>query len=383
MKKKLTFALALTLALVLAGVALAASLNVFGLFKDDEVKGKQLSQLAEVAQTYGETITKTPQTRPQEMESLDDYQKLIAKLNAKTFDFTLEQAYADNKTLYISYTLKVAKPEITYHEGQPSGDFEWYAEGKRWLDDRQLTGDPALKQELEEFLNQPQARYFTFYSPSLADGASLLDGTDLPIQDSGTKRLEDGTVQGYTACRIPESVSKDQPLEAVMNIIYGYIVVYQDEAGYKEAFVNNPEDRGMKRLTFTIARNGKTTSLVGSLSHQADTAEGSYTAQAQAFLSPVNIKGTVTIKGSQAWIDSWHKANAMMDDATGTVDRIYDYVLYAGDTPYVNKHGGISLKDNGDIVIDLDFDAPGTGQPLHLRPVYRDGEIMGEDIVLK
>ncbi len=49
MKKKASFALVLTLALLLAGVALAASLNVFGLFKEDEHKGKQLEKLAQVA----------------------------------------------------------------------------------------------------------------------------------------------------------------------------------------------------------------------------------------------------------------------------------------------------------------------------------------------
>ncbi|HHX21835.1 MAG TPA: hypothetical protein GX722_08600, partial [Clostridiales bacterium] len=56
-KKKLSFALAATLALILAGVALAAGLDVFGLFKKDEVRGKQLEQLSEVAQTYAQTTT--------------------------------------------------------------------------------------------------------------------------------------------------------------------------------------------------------------------------------------------------------------------------------------------------------------------------------------
>jgi len=90
----------------------------------------------------------------------------------------------------------------------------------------------------------------------------------------------------------------------------------------------------------------------------------------------------VTIKGSQVWVDSWQAAFEMQDGAT-TVDRIYDYVLYAGEQPYANRGGSISLANNGDIVIGLDFDAPASGQPLTLRPVYRDGEAPGEAIPLQ
>ena len=384
MKKKLTFALALTLALVLAGVALAASLNVFGLFKNDEAKGKQLEKLAEVASTYAQNTSIPPEAAPAEAPQ-DDYQKLMAQLKTKTIDFTLEQAYADDKTLSFSYTLKDAARKVSYHDGQPTGDFQWLDEKKgRWFDVHMLNDDdPEVNRQAKEHLNQPGSHYLISQTIGLGDGATLTDGTDLAIQDSQLKILPDGSVQGYMTCHIPDSVPADKPLEVELIIGYTAFLIYQDDAGYKDAYVINPEDQGMKRLTFTIDRNGKTTSLTGSLTHQADSADGSYTAQAQLFLSPVNMKGTVTIKGSQTWIDSWRKANAMMDDATGVVDRIFDYVLYAGDTPYVNKHGGISLKENGDIVIGLDFDAPAPGQPLHLRPVYREGEVTGEDMMIK
>ncbi len=71
---------------------------------------------------------------------------------------------------------------------------------------------------------------------------------------------------------------------------YGAMVVYQDGTGYKDAYVNDPADRGIKRLIFTIARNGKTTSKSGEMSHKAATEAGSYSARAQLFLSPVNAK---------------------------------------------------------------------------------------------
>ncbi len=45
----------------------------------------------------------------------------------------------------------------------------------------------------------------------------------------------------------------------------------------------------------------------------------------------------------------------MMDDAAGTLNRIFDYVLYAGDKAYPNKDGAIAIKDNGDIVIGLEL----------------------------
>lgn len=385
MKKKMTFALAFALALLLAGAALAASLNVFGLFKDDEVKGRQLSQLAQVAQTYDKAENIPAQGQPAAEAPQDDYQRLIAAQQSKTIDFTLNQAYADDKTLSLSYTLRGAGIKASYHEGTPSGDFTWDSEGKdRWTDTHMISGEEsALNQKIGEHLNRPGSHYLVMESASLGDGASLTDGTNLSIQDSQVKTLEDGTRQGYMTCRIPDGVPDDKPLEVELVIIYGATVVCQDESGYKTDFVANPADRGIKRLHFTIARNGKTISLSGQLTHQAETAEGSYTARAQLFLSPVNAAGTVTIKGSQAWVDSWHKANAMMDDAAATADRIVDYVLCAGDKEYSNRDGAIAIKDSGDILIILDFDAPQPGQPLRLRPLYREGGVPEEDIALQ
>lgn len=384
MKKKMTFALAFALALLLAGVALAAGLDVFGLFKKDEVRGGQLSRLSEQARTYAQTTHIPARDAPAEAPQ-DDYQRLIALQQAREIGFTLEQAYADDQTLSFSYTLRGAGIKASYHEGMPSGDFTWDSEEKdRWTDTHMISGEASsLNQKIGEHLNRPGSHYLVMESASLGDGASLTDGTNLPIQDSQVKTLEDGTRQGYMTCRIPDGVSADKPLEVELVIIYGATVVYQDESGYKTDFVANPADKGIKRLHFTIARNGKTVSLSGELTHQAETAEGSYTARAQVFLSPVNATGTVTIKGSQAWVDSWHKASAMMDGAADTADRIYDYVLYAGDREYPNHGGGISVQDSGDIVIALDFDAPQPGQPLRLRPLYREGGAPEEDIALK
>lgn len=376
MKKKASFALILTLALLLAGVALAASLNVFGLFKEDEHKGKQLEKLAQVATTYGETAS-IPAQETSEEAPKDDYQTLLAMVKNKAIDFTLEQAYADDKTLSISYTLKDAAPRVSYHEGEPTGSFEWLREikDKRWTDEHMLNvEDKALNEQVKEHLNTPGSRYIVMNSTGLGDGARLTDGTDLPIRDSGLTRLPDGSVQGYMTCSIPDGVPGDKPLEVELIIGYGAMVVYQDEAGYKDAYVNDPADRGMKRLTFTIARNGQTTSQSGELSHKAATEAGSYSAKVQIFLSQVNAKGSVTLKASSAWVDSWHKVNAMMDDASGTANRIFDYVLYAGDKAYPNKDGAIAIKDNGDIVISLDFDAPDSDQNLTLRPIYRDDQ---------
>ncbi len=382
MKRKMTLALALTLVL-LVGVALAAGLNVFGLFKDDEQKGKQLAQLAEVAQTYAQTTSIPPQGQPEEPPQ-DDYQKLIAYQKTRLFDFTLEQAYADDRMLYMTYTLKGIEQRVDFHEGIPSGDFEWWREarGKRWQDER-IFGDAAQNQMISDHLNQTGSHYVTMDTAGLGDGATLSDGTILSIQDSKSIALDYESVQGFMACQIPEGVQQDQPLEVELVILYGTQVVYQDELGYKEAYVANPANRGIQRIRFTIQRNGTTTSQSGEIAYQAETEGGSYTARAQVFLSPVNVQGTVTITASQAWVDSWHVANATMDEGTGTVDRIFDYTLAAGDKTYPNKDGAISLNDNGDIVIGLNFDAPEGGQMLTLHPVYRDHEALEEAVILK
>ena len=382
MKKKMTFALALMLVL-LTGIALAAGLNVFGLFKDDEQKGKQLAQLAEVAQTYAQSTNIPPQGHPEDSPQ-DDYQKLIAYQQTRSFDFTLEQAYADDKTLYISYTLKGTGQMVDLHEGIPSGDFEWReVQGKRWQDER-MFGDAAQNQMFADHLNQSGSHYVTMDTAGLGDGATLTDGTDLSIQDSQRIALDDATLQGFMACQIPEGVQQDQPLDVELVILYGTNIVYQDEVGYKEAYVANPENRGIQRIRFIIDRNGKTTSQSGEFTHHAETETGSYSARAQIFLSPVNVKGAVVLKASQGWVDSWHAANALQDQATGTVNRIFDYTLVAGDKTYPNKDGGIAINANGEIVIGLNYDVPEDGKTMTLRPIYRDhDEASGEAIPLK
>lgn len=387
MKKKLSFALAATLALMLAGIALAAGLDVFGLFKKDEVRGKQLEQLSEVAQTYAQTTTFPAQEEktPEKEAPQDEYQRLIALQQARTIEFTLQQAYADDKSISLSYTLKNPSQEVSFHKGASLDNIAWDQEdkGKRWTDDHLYDHENlVLSRQVADYLNKPDSSYIVIDTAGVGDGATLTDGTNLPIRYSGTKTLADGSTQGYMTCSIPDSVPADSPLDVELCVLYGAKVVYQDEEGYKWAYICNPADSGIKRIHFTIARSGKTTSLSGALIHEANSPEGSYTAQAQVFLSPVNVIGAVTIKGPQAWIDSWQVAFRMQDGGT-TVDRIYDYVLYAGEQPYANRGGSISLADNGDIVIGLDFDAPASGQPLTLRPVYRDGEVLGEAIPLQ
>lgn len=383
MKKKLSFALALVLALILLGAALAAGFDVFGLFKDDEVKGKQLSQLSEFAQTYAQTTT-FPGQKPTQDAPQDDYQRLVSQLQAQEIEFTLQQAYADDKTLSLSYTLSQAAQQISFGDGMPAGAFDWSPgeEGKRWTDLYSLSfEDEAQNQRAADHLNQPGGKHMIVRNMGVGDGASLLDGTDLPIEDSQVKAMEDGSIQGYMTCQIPDSVPVNDPLEIDIMVSYSAMVVYQDGEGYQTAYVRNPADQGIKHISFVIARSGKTSSLSGSISYEADDPQGSYLAQAQVFTSPINLKGSVTIKGPEAWTASWQAAFQTQDGAANAINRIFDYVLYAGDRPYPNHDGGISLLDNGDIVIGLDFDTPGENKHLSLRPVYRDGQTPQEESI--
>lgn len=384
MKKKMMISLALMLVL-LTGIALAAGLNVFGLFKDDEHKGKQLAQVAEIAQTYAQSTNIPPQGQL-EAPSQDDYHKLIDYQKTRSFDFTLEQAYADDKTLYISYTLSGAGTKVDFYEGIPSGAFEWWteAEGMRWQDERSF-GDTTLNQMIADHLDQPGGHYVTMDTASLGDGATLADGTGLSIQDRRSMVFDDESLQGFMICDIPEGVQRDQVLDVELTILYGTHVVYQDEAGYKEAYVDNPENRGIQRIRFTIDRNGKTTSQSGELQHHAQTEQGSYNARALVFLSPVNVKGSVVLKASQSWVDAWRDANSLQEQTIGAVNRIFDYALVAGNKTYPNKDGGISINENGEIVMNLNYDVPEDDAIMMLHPIYLDldHEALGEDILLR
>ena len=371
MKKKVSFAMVLVLALALVGAALAAGFNVFGLFADDASKGTRLQKLGEVSQYVGET-TSLPATSAPTGKEETDYDRLINHQFSRSLEFTLEQAYTTDQSLYLSYTLRGANPQVQYGTGVPTGGFAWVDYPGLRIQENMSFADTTLDQRVGEWMDKHADAHVVIDHAGLGDGAELADGTPLDIVDSNRIQVDDDTVQGYMECRIPLGKAKATTLPIKLTLLYSTSVYHQNAEGYQWAHVARPDNRGIEYIQFNIEKSGKTTSATGHLDHQDTQAQDRYIAHARLFLSPVDIRSTVTLHASPQWTEAWRAALANMN-AAPKVDRIYNYVLQAGGTLYPNLDGGVQLKDNGDIVIDVRFDRANNLKDMQLVPEYREG----------
>lgn len=376
MKRKVSLALvmALTFALALAGVTLAASLGVFGQFAQDENKQQRMETLDSKAETYDTTVEVTPEVeiRPAK-EAENDYELLLAYQKERAFTFTLNQAHTAGSSLFVSYTLEGIAPNLTKGEGLPTGPFDWIQEEGQWSDENQLWNNPELQDEAGNWLNAKDGRYIKMDSAGMGDGANLLDGTVLDILDGDTQRLDDNTLQGYMECALPEGLEGDT-LTFQVYLIYGSMVVYQDQEGYRTAYVSLPDKKNIQYIPLTISRTGTTVSKTGSLNTDV------YSVTAQVFISDIDLQGTAKMEVPQSWTAPWK----MLGDGSGQTDYIMDYKLYIGDTPQNNQNGGVLVVDDTHLEISLRYNLPKEGDVLRLVPVYsKTGDHPKEGIELK
>jgi hypothetical protein len=379
-KKKMSAAviLAMVLMLVLLGAAVAASLGVFGQLAGDESNGNKLQNLENVSKTYGQTQTAGPLAAAdvQASKAEDVYSQVLAHQKERAFEFTLEQAHFDGKTITISYTFREhGNQDIILGEGMPSGDIPWNIQKQGKADGSNIFGDQELNKKITDHLNTHDSAYVMIDFASLGDGFFLSDGSDLDITDSGSKELADGRTQGYGEYQgIPEAFKEADSIETSMHIIYGTEIVYQDANGYKEAVVMNPEDRGLKDIRFTILHDGKT------LIKSGEAAFEKYSVKAELTISQVDISATLTMKCPGDWTRVW----TQMGEFKAEEDYVYDYALYAGGKLCKETDCGIKVIAPDQLEMRLRYELPASYQELTLRPVYmRGGEKTGEDVAIK
>lgn len=189
---------------------------------------------------------------------------------------------------------------------------------------------------------------------ALGDGAALEDGTTLTIWDRG-EETADGVTCGYQEVELPETAKPGEALCVVLTVI-----AENEDGTYR--FVEAP---------FTVTPAERQTYAGG-----ASFAE--YSADAQLYVTDVEIYGEVDVTGQTAWAELY-ESRADTDEE----DYVVDYQLIADGEVLYNKDYTYGEADGG-YGIPVRYDLPESCENLALRPVrYLSGECIEEEIVLK
>ena len=189
----------------------------------------------------------------------------------------------------------------------------------------------------------------------LGDGAELADGTTLTIWDRGDTTDESGVTRGYQEVELPEAAKPGEALAVVLTVI----------------IADGTDARRYVDVPFSVTLDGRET-RTGSASFDE------YSAQAELYITDVEIYGEVDVVGQMGWRELYMN-RADTDDA----DYVVDYLLIADGNALYNKDYTYG-EANGGYGIPVRYDLPEGCESLVLRPVrYLSGECEAEDIVLR
>lgn len=371
MKKKISVALVCAIMMVaaLSGVALAAGLGGFGQFSlnpENDWTVNRLNRLEENAVDVNETTqVNAPEATQPAGTAETDYEKLVAHQADRSFTLTLDQSYCDGYKLYYSYTLTTNAVQTSYGAGKPTGFDEWEMaspDGK-FAETTSFPYDETLQKTIEDwFTDHPDGGYAFIDSFGLGDGCALDDGsekgTPLNIYDSGLEKVDERTWRGYQEVELPEGAASADNLKLLFSVFYSTGVYYQDETGYYQSSVHQPENRGILRIPLTVPVNAQAETLT------ATYAGPGYTASALLHISDVSIYGEVVFDAPE-WVKSFNDGDVFNEDA------IYNYMLVAPKSgTYSNLDGAYGVNKDGDYVVKVEFDLPDNTEELSLLPIY-------------
>lgn len=351
-KKKLSVALICVIVLMLAlgGMALAASLGVFGMAgKTNQQSARRLALLEEEADTLNTAQNVQAPSAPEETHQPQNlYEELLSGLYARRFELTVNQSYSDGRKLYYAYTLTTNEPlQWVTGDGAPEGIQEWYMQAEGAYVQNFSQNDEADERRFAAFFSDHPVGYIARETMALGDGAYLA-GQALNILDSGEAWVDECTLQGYQEVLLPEGFApEDGNARIELTVMYGAAVTYQDEANVYCAHITTPENRGILPITFTVPVNGSSKTCTGQVS------TATYSAVATIRLSDVDVSGQIVFEGEMPALA---------------------YDLLADGTLFPDLDGGIEEKPNGQTVMYVRYDLPQSINELSLVPVGTDAE---------
>lgn len=355
-KKKLSVAVICVIVLMLAlgGMALAASLGVFGMAgRINEQSAQRLALLEEQADTLNETQSLQAPSAPEDSHPPQTLQEqLLSRLYARQFELTVNQSYSDGHKLYYAYTLTTDQPlSWTTGEGRTDGIEEWYMQAEGTYAQNYTQNDPEDEKRFAAFFAAHPVGYIARENMALGDGADL-EGQPLNILDSGEAWVDECTLQGYQEVALPEGFSpKDGKAEIQLTVMYGANVTYQDETHVYCAHITTPENRGILKLSFTVPVSGSSQTYTGRVSTET------YSASAVVNVSDVDVSGQIVFEGEMPALA---------------------YDLLADGAALPDLDGAMAEKPNGQTVMYIRYDRPQNIDQLTLVPVG----VQAEPIVL-
>lgn len=380
-----TVMIALLLVLLLAGVAIAASLGIFGRLReipDTEMSRQRLKHLDETAAAVGHTVLlHAPAEGLSSLRLETDRDQIEAHQYARSFELTVDQVYCDGNKLYYSYVLSEPERSMRLGEGRPTGFDEW---DWSWPDEAVAahpSWSPCMGEEQDAqarawMADASQPRYIVYDTVALGDGAALDDGTEkgvsLNIFDSAEEWIDGNTKVGFQQVDLPEDYVPGDTIDFLLSVIYGTTVLYQDETGSYETRIHQQENRGFVRASFSAQITGEAEEL------SAHAAFEDYTAEVQLAISDVDISGRVLIDAPPEWVLAF-------DDMSMQSDEVYSYTLVADGQRMQNVGGGYGVdRDTGKWVVHIRYDLPQSARSLTLVPSRHGvGKVEAETIVVR
>ena len=377
MKRKLSFSMAIIIAVLMlaAGVAIAAGLGVFGQFAELPYGGEELTNLEKNATVYSDTQTVQPTASGQdEAKAQDVYAAILERQQNRSIQFTLEQGYFDGNKVAISYTVQEpGRADAVFGEGMPTGDIPWAMEmeGGSYVAD--LWPPDSLAEDIIEYLDTQEPVYVIWDYAALGDGLFLADGTPLENATSDEQTDSAGNLQGYKTYQgVPKAYLDADSIDVYCNVLYGSQIVYQDETGYKAAWISDPNQGEPAKLSFSLVRNSAIVVRTG----EAEFAQ--YSVQAEVKIAQVGAASTITMECPETWVNATTGAGEVADDYVSY------YQLYADDTKCPFTSGAVKDEDATHLIWMDEFSLPESYNTLVLVPVYINaGENWDEAIDLQ
>ena len=374
MRRKLSLGmvLAIMLALLATGGAVAAGLGVFGRLADkDNMSAPQdeLKRLDEAAAVINQQVfTSMGSDSSFPDEPATDFETLLrAHLTTPAnCTLTLNQAYCDGHRL--SYSFTEERDEIQWFRGvgMPTG-IEEYALVNKGCTYREYFPSGPWTDAIASWLDSHDASWIAFTNVNVGDGADLADGTDMMVVEGSSVSVDDRTSQGFYTVTLPEGYDPGDTITFQLYVMSSLHLIAQDEEGFYEYFFPSQ----IQRFNFTAPVSRDVTTMHGSANF-AD-----YTAVAQVSLSKVTMTGTVSVMNPPA---AWSEA---LFEPYPSTDYLEIYMLVVNGEEVINYDASGHLTPDGTMVFTLQFDLPEEGAELCLRPHYRySGAHPDEDIPL-
>ncbi len=355
--KKVSVAMmvAILLTLALLGAAVAAGFGIFGQFAEKNA-AKDLNALEASAPTYADTVAVEPE-----------------QAGFPQAKFTLEQAYYDGETIYLSYSFTGGKPQLTFLPGKPTEEQrKAYTSMENMFPGWEARLDEEENKRVRRLVEENGFAYLEAREQFLGDSVSLKNGIRLEQTEGEQDISAEGSAVGYWKfdTPLPESARNQDHLDLVLVMHRSVNCYYITQEG---AWVSSKR-LGDTALPATVLRNAQAEALTGSGSFE------DYGASISLSCSSIEILANVQLTLHEEWMACWQD----YENCFETEDFLEGYVLYADGVPCGQISFSAEDLGKSTLGMKMGYEAPEKASVLIMRPKYtQSGEHAEEEIVMK